>query len=510
MTEPAGIFRNGMILQRDKECSIWGKENQTEIVQVLLEGKTYEGKVENGQFLVKIPPHEAATDCEITISGSSTIVIKDVCFGDCFYLSGQSNMELPVYRTRDVSADEIDASDYPYIRQYRVTPQFQLCEENPAELPDQDWTKACGEELLFMSALGFYCAKRIYEETHVPIGLILAAQGGSTIESWMPAGLLKEFGDFEKIYAPFQGDGVLAAYLSGQEKKNGAWRQALESDDDITYPNEIPEGAHDFTVPGMLLEEEGKGYEGIVWFYKEFILKNEPQEDAFLYLGDLIDADQTFINGKPVGRTEYRYPPRKYPFDGKILRKGKNLICVRLIIECGSGGFVAEHPYYVRSGEEKIELLGTWKMCYGRKTETRLDPGLRGQVIPTALYETSVRTLKDYTFKGIWWYQGESNSDDPRRYDEKFRSMIADWRALFAQDLPVVCVEMPDYQDPITGKQPDGWAEIQEQQRKAPEMVEDCAVTLGHDLGTPRELHPQRKSELGERMAKTVKELFDL
>lgn len=508
MTEAAGIFSSGMVLQRDKECSIWGKETQADKVQVILEGNTYEGDVTDGCFLVKIPAHEAATGCKITISGSSTIVLQDVCFGDVFYLSGQSNMELPVYRTRDVSAEEIDASDYPYIRQYRVTPQFQLCRENPPELPVQNWTRACGEELLQMSALGFYCAKRLYENKKIPIGLVLAAQGGSTIESWMPAELLKEFGDFEKIYAPFQGDGVLAKYLSGQEAHNAAWRTALESDDDKNYPQAVPEGATEFTVPGMLLEKDGKGYEGIVWFFKEFTLEQEPEEDAFLYLGDLIDADQTFINGTLVGRTEYRYPPRKYPFDGKILKKGRNLICVRLIIEGGSGGFVAEHPYYVRSGNEKIELSGTWKMVYGTKSQTHLDPGLRGQVIPTALFETSVRPLKDLACKGIWWYQGESNCDDPRRYDEKFSSMIAYWRNWFGEELPVVCVEMPDYQDPISGEQPEGWAPIQAQQRKAPEDVPNCAVTLGHDLWTPRELHPQRKSELGARLAETVETLI--
>ena len=111
MTEAAGIFSSGMVLQRDKECSIWGKETQADKVQVIFEGNTYEGDVEDGRFLVKVPAHEAATGCEIKICGSSTIVLQDVCFGDVFYLSGQSNMELPVYRTRDVSAEEIDASD---------------------------------------------------------------------------------------------------------------------------------------------------------------------------------------------------------------------------------------------------------------------------------------------------------------------------------------------------------------------------------------------------------------
>jgi len=510
MTEPAGIFSSGMILQRDCGYAIWGKETTKDKVLVLFEEKTYEAEVRDGRFRVELPAHEASTGCRIVISGSSTVVLEDVCFGDCFFLSGQSNMELPVYRTRDVSAAEIDASDYPFIRQYRVTPQFQLSSENPPELPALPWTKASGKELEEMSALGFFCAKRLYDEFKVPIGLILAAQGGSTIESWMPADLLSGFGDFEKVYSRFTGDGVLRNYLSKQEASNASWREQLESEDDQTLPflSDVPADAVDFPVPGMLLADGREEYEGVMWFYKEFELEEETEEEAFLYLGDLIDADQTFVNGTLVGRTEYRYPPRKYPFDGRILNKGKNIICVRLIIEAGNGGFVAEHPYFIKCGREKLELSGTWKRLEGKRSPTHLDPGLRGQVIPTALFETSVRTLKDFVMKGIWWYQGESNSDDPERYDEKFRAMIACWRDLFRKELPVVCVEMPDYQDPISGKQPEGWASIQAQQRKAPEDVPLCAVTMGHDLGTPLELHPQRKSELGERLAVTVKELF--
>ncbi|MBR3057179.1 MAG: hypothetical protein IKG93_04325 [Clostridiales bacterium] len=508
MTELAGIFSSGMVLQRDKECAIWGKETQQSTVQVLFENKVYDAEVTDGKFLVKLPAHEAVTDCRIEVSGSTKIVLEDVCFGDVYYLSGQSNMELPVYRTRDISAEEIDASDYPYIRQYRVTPQFQICSENPPELPKLSWTRASGEKLAEMSAVGFFSAKRLYDAHQVPIGLVLAAQGGSTIEAWMPAGLLSEFGDFEKIYAPFVGDGVLAKYLQEQEAKNASWRKALESGDDAEYPSAIPEGATEITFPGILLEKEGRGYQGIVWCYKEFELQQEPVEDAFLYLGDLIDADQTFVNGQLVGKTEYRYPPRKYPFDGRILKKGRNLICVRLLIEWGDGGFVAEHPYYIRCGSETVELSGTWRLFYGQKSATPSLPGLRGQVIPTALFETSVRPLRDLTFKGIWWYQGESNCGDPSRYNEKFSSMVAYWRKWFGEELPIICVEMCDYSDPISGEQPEFWAAIQEQQRAAEKEVPLCAVVSARDLGAPLELHPQKKSELGARLARIAEKLF--
>lgn len=102
--------------------------------------------------------------------------------------------------------------------------------------------------------------------------------------------------------------------------------------------------------------------------------------------------------------------------------------------------------------------------------------------------------------KGILWYQGESNSGEPERYDEKFAAMIAVWRESLAADLPVICVEMADYVDPINGLEK-GWSVIQRMQREAPRTTSRCAVASAKDLGAPFELHPQYKSELGKRLS---------
>ncbi|MBO4689070.1 MAG: hypothetical protein J5636_11235 [Clostridiales bacterium] len=542
MLELAGIFSDGMILQRGKTCTIFGHEDQSREVTVELFGRTYRTEVKDSAFAVEIPAQEEARDVMITITGSEKIVLHDVCFGDVFFLTGQSNMELPVSRTLDVSQEEVDASDYPYIRQYRVTPQFRLAEDKIAELPRLPWTRAVPEEIGQMSAAGFYCAKRLYDKMKIPVGLVLGAQGGSTIESWMPREVLRGFGDFDEVIADFLPDGAVQEYLRRREEHIASWRAALESGDDAEFPagtpEQIPEDAESFAVPSILYgktllsgsdtstempeeiscggdsgtedekEKAVRPYRGVVWFYKEFELQNDPVPDAFLYVGDLIDADVTYINGVQVGRTEYRYPPRKYPFDGTILRKGRNVITVRLIIEGGAGGFVSSHPYYLRSGDEVVLLEGEWKRKWGREAACPQTAFLMGQTIPTSLYRSTVVPLRDYSFRGIWWYQGESNTEQPARYHEKFASMIDAWRSVLKDDIPVLAVEMPDYQDPISGEMPEGWTSIQEQQREAEQEVPGCAVVYARDLFTPLELHPQRKSELGARMAEKAEELF--
>ena len=220
-----------------------------------------------------------------------------------------------------------------------------------------------------------------------------------------------------------------------------------------------------------------------------------------------------------VRRTEYCYPPRKYPFDGSILRKGKNLIAVRLLIDHKYGGFLKDHQYYLRTGDTKIDITGTWYMKKETAASVEAPEVIMGQTIPTALYTASIKPILNLKFNGVWWYQGESNAEDPYNekslpgtnpvkadYEDIFKAMVERWRKDFGQELPIVVVEMPDYTNPVNGWD-DNWAVIQEMQRNAPNTVDRCAVALGKDLGEPYELHPQNKSILGKRMAAEVKKL---
>lgn len=517
---PAGIFGDGMILQRDKESRIFGKADGEVTVTLEKDGKTEEYKTSaaGGKFVCDLGIHEAGTGYKLTVSsGSETVTYDDVCFGDVYYLSGQSNMELPVFRTLDVTEEEVKASDYPYVRQYLLTPDYRLDPAKEASVPDAPWTKACGKELMDFSAVGFFAAKRLYDKTGIPVGLVHAAQGGASIEAWMPLDLLDGYGDYRKQAEPYLEDGSVQRFLANQDISQAAWVDTLNGDLGKGFESSIPEGTTEINVPFIRSSSDDDRFFGSVWFYREFELDESDikGDEAFLYLGEMIDSDITYINGIEVGTTGYCYPPRKYPFDTKVLKPGKNLIAVRLVIEHGCGAFLPEHQYYVSVGGKKTDLTGKWNYKIGSKTEIEKDRFFMAQWIPSALYQSSVLPLKGLAMKGIWWYQGETNANDPERYDEKFKAMVLKFREVFADDLPVVCTVMADYDDPANGKIgdiasgfsdngltiQDGWKSIQEQQLKAPEQVPLCAVVSAKDLSEPFELHPQNKSILGARFA---------
>ena len=517
---PAAIFGDGMILQRDKKCCVFGKAQNGEVTVTLEKDgrkEEYRAPVEDGKFVCALYAHEAGTGYKLTISeGAESVAYEDVCFGDVYYLSGQSNMELPVYRTLDVTEDEVKDADYPYVRQYLLMPEYRLDPAKEADLPNNPWTKAQGKELLDFSAVGFFAAKRLYEKLNIPIGLVHAAQGGATIEAWMPLDLLDEFGDFREKAKPFMEDGTVQEFLKNQEITQAAWVDSLNADIGTGLENSIPDGAEDINVPFIRNSQGDDRFFGSIWFYREFDVDGDvSDDDVFLYLGEMIDSDITYVNGKEVGTTPYCYPQRKYHFPKSILRNGKNLIAVRLVVEHGCSAFLPDHRYFISIDGKKTDLTGKWKTVKGTQTKIEKDPFFMAQWIPSSLFRSSVLPVRHFTMKGIWWYQGESNASDPARYDEKFKAMVLKFREVFGDDLPVICTVMADFDDPANGKIGDiasgfsdngltiqeGWKTVQEMQLNAPSMVPDCAVVSAKDLSEPFELHPQNKSILGERFA---------
>ena len=226
-TKLFGIYSNGMILQRNTEIVIEGWETVNSEVKVSMCGNSVTVPVEDGVFKAVLPPMDVAVDTELTVEGSECITLKDVCIGDVYMLTGQSNMELPVSRTYDLNKEEIEAKDYPYIRQYRLSPDLEIPLQGKAsicKLPESRWVSATGIDKNEISAVGFYSAKRLYEKNNVPVGLILSAQGGSNIESWMCEEDLYATGTSEDEIAPYRGEGVLKAYVAEGNERTNAWR----------------------------------------------------------------------------------------------------------------------------------------------------------------------------------------------------------------------------------------------------------------------------------------------
>lgn len=114
---------------------------------------------------------------------------------------------------------------------------------------------------------------------------------------------------------------------------------------------------------------------------------------------------------------------------------------------------------------------------------------------PVGLYNGMIYPLRHYTFKGVVWYQGESNVGRWSEYSSLLSALIADWRTLFKdENLPFYIIELADFLAPDDPGRA-AWAELRKQQAKT--ARENAHVTLikNSDTGEWNDIHPLDKKQ---------------
>lgn len=505
----APVFCDGMILQRDAVNCIYGTETEADRVTICFMGQEYSGIPDGkGDFCLSLPPVPAGGPYSMTVTGSSRICISDILFGDVFLLAGQSNMELPIRRVLDVSAEEVSQTCEPEIRQYLLPADYRFSGAKKY-MAETSWCKAAGEELMVFSAAGYFFAKEIREAYKIPVGLIMAAVGGSSIEAWMSTASLRKFGEgkYGLLVKDFYDQEYFQEYMKQQQEPANRWLAKLEEEELKVAPEEDYKEWKTCILPSLVSDWQEEPFQGSVYLCREVVLEEEISGDgAGIYMGTIIDSDRIWINGTLIGRTEYRYPPRKYPIPQGVLKKGTNLIMLRIVINRSNGGMIKGRPYYLSCNGKKFSLEGQWYYRIGRKADEPMPQTLFPAELPTGLYHTAIAPLERIAFKGIFWYQGESNTSNPSDYAGKFEEMLTSWRSLFGREVPCIYVQLPNYREPLNTSPDSGWAELREQQRQNLALRE-VAMVVALDLGEYNDLHPQNKKGIGIRLAKAARNL---
>jgi sialate O-acetylesterase len=127
--------------------------------------------------------------------------------------------------------------------------------------------------------------------------------------------------------------------------------------------------------------------------------------------------------------------------------------------------------------------------------------------VPTVLFNAMIYPLTRLNIKGILWYQGESNVDEPKKYEKYFKALITDWRRRFSdENIPFLFAELANYNDEndVTNEQ---WARLREAQEKSLEL-ENTGMVCSIDLGESDDIHPQNKQDIGIRLALLAKKMI--
>lgn len=148
-------------------------------------------------------------------------------------------------------------------------------------------------------------------------------------------------------------------------------------------------GWKEMKLPTMI-EDAGLDIDGVIWFRRVIdVPASAVGKKAVLSLGPIDDSDETFVNGRSIGKTVNEWSkPRSYVIPAGVLKAGKNVIAVR-VEDTGGGGGIYGKPgdLHLDAGGVKIPLTGPWKY------DVEIARGGRRQLFKEAtLGEVFVRT----------------------------------------------------------------------------------------------------------------------
>lgn len=504
------LIRDGMVLRRGEKVNIWGFAPPGEKIEVAFlkeEKETVTGK--DGKWVVSFYDLLPGGPYEMIITSDSgeEVVLKDILIGDVWISSGQSNMELPMNRVRDRYPEDFADCTNNKLRIFKVNESYNF--QGPLkELESGYWQPAGPDAIGGFSALSYFFAKYMYEAADIPVGIINVSLGGSPAQAWMSEEMLKEFSEYAEDIALYKEDSFIKEQLEANERNSAEWYLALKERDEGLGRKELPwyspalndEAWKEITLPAFFEAAGLKDFTGSLWFRKKVTVSEEMVgKRASLWLGTIVDSDETYINGVLVGETAYQYPPRKYEIPEGLLKTGENLITVKVICDKGKGRFTPGKVYSLFTKDSSINLEGVWKYSIGAGYRKRPETNFISWK-PAGLYNAMLAPCQDYSITGVLWYQGESNTGSTENYSALFQRLISGWRENWNQgDFPYLFVQLPNFEIDIP-EEDYGWPKIRQAQLQALSLP-NTAMTVAIDLGEDNDLHPLGKKEIARRLS---------
>lgn len=511
------LISNGCVLQQGEKTRIFGFADPGETVSVRLQDCLACGAADgSGRFDLYLSHLRPGGPFSMTVeSGSGECLrLEEVYVGEVWLSSGQSNMELPMERVRDRYPGAIENSANPQIHMFQVSEHYDF-EEALEDCQTGEWKAACPESVRDFSALSLFFTQFLQEHLRIPVGIINVSLGGSPIEAWMSREALEGEPEALKEADFWRVPGRIEERQREDAAALNLWHQSLQAQDkglpengggwmapadDQNEPEEhAGERWKEISLPGFLKDRGLEDFVGSIWLKREFQVTEElAGTKAKLWLGTMVDSDETWINGVKVGQTPYQYPPRKYEIPEGLLKKGRNEVTVRLICGNGHGRLTPDKEYRIFNERGSIDLKGSWKYRIGCRLETPAPEQTFISWMATGLYQGMLHPCQNYTVKGILWYQGESNDKRPDSYGRLLKKMIQSWRIQWRQEhLPFVVAQLPGFS--IDLEEDNRWPKIRQAQKEAEELP-NVAVTVNLDLGEKNDLHPTGKREVAYRM----------
>ncbi len=353
----ANAFSDGAVLQHSDTIKIWGFDVPSRSVSIKCSwiDTTIAVQTEypTGRWLVEVPT-PAAGFAKHTITATSATQItrlKNIVFGDVWFCSGQSNMEMPMSRSEQWDLDiegleeAVATANYPYVRYLNVHRDESFTKK--IDNSTAGWSEVSPQSVEWLSAVAFFFARELFNSENIPIGLIVNAYGGSSIESWIPRAVATD-----SIYESYK-QSLNEQYASGAEKPQYQSLSALYNGlinpyvdygirGFLWYQGEANVGRHD-TYPQMMQDLVGTwrsawGDQTLPFYFVQIAPWNYSQADDFKagkWSAFAISQREEVANNieyceivetTDLGMADNIHPPKKYEIGERLSRIALNLV----------------------------------------------------------------------------------------------------------------------------------------------------------------------------------------
>ena len=279
-------FSSNMVLQRDVPVRLTGWADAGERVRVKIGGEVVAETVGQGPgslWTAVLPAFSAGEVPDLTVEGRNSLTLTNLLAGEVWVCSGQSNMEMTLaqgtwctYGGVLNEAEEVAAANHPQLRFYT----------SGAKTP---WQICSPETAKKFSATAYFFGRELQRHLDVPVGLVVAAAGGTPAEYWTPRSARKtDPGYAEEVLRArdiLQGD--LKKLFDADRKATAEWQKAAAEAKTSGLP--APERPLHALTPdqkeqvrvAMHTESSGRGYAsrvypltamaiaGVIWYQGE-------------------------------------------------------------------------------------------------------------------------------------------------------------------------------------------------------------------------------------------------
>src|SRR5690606_32610606 len=396
-----------------------------------------------GKWMVEFSPMEYGEDVHLRAVGKNNEVkLTNLLLGEVWLCSGQSNMAMTVNgsggQVLNFKNEESNAH-YPKIRSFKVNPRFSAIEGPDVE---GTWEVCSPQTVGEFSAVAYFFARKIHQETGVPVGIINASWGGTDIETWISMDAFKALPNrFRRRYDEVEKIGI-ADFIRQNEANRRAFAERVATgigmDERWYEPSFNAELWPSMVQPQEWTHTPLAAFDGVVWMrYTLNLTEADIRQAAVLSLGKVDDNDITWVNGIKIGETKGAGYDRMYEVPAGVLKVGRNVIAVRVVDVRRGGGFTGKaDELYLQTAGRQYTLAGEWQyqeaVPVGDIPYEEVTPNLYCGL----LYNAMIAPLTSFAIKGVIWYQGENNTGRAYDYRTLFPTLINDWRAKWEYDFP--------------------------------------------------------------------------